>query len=510
MSSASAPASVSPTQPASRSDPVNLDAIFNSRAAIALFALSAALILAQIWQRPLWRDEYWALYFSDPHVSALDLLAKIRLDVHPPLYFLLLHYWRLINDSPAFARLFNVAFLLVGGAAAWALRGPDPRRETRFWFMLCASSYWLIFYTAEARMMGAVFVLCGLSVLIVRRALLSEAAAAWAGAFAVIGFIAASMHFFATAWIASLGGVTGCMLLLRGSWRAFLAWGFASVLAVAPTMVWIALVRPDHNPGASGELPPLLSSLAYALNQFLRGLIVKTVLANCAAFSAAVLGFAALFGRGRDRLALVLGLACCLTVAIVFAIHFAWVPLIKERAFIVIMPALLYLAAASIAGLRADQERAVRLAKAAPIVGLLSLPLFSSQFFGDTDGISTVRALFAAAPQCAGQPVIGVMRRSAQGWGFSDFMMRESLAGVASGSDVVVAPLDTLLQQHRTIGATACPVKAVALALQHSVRADLAAMRDDLSRAGLDLSQVREVKIAGGRAYAWVSTKSSP
>jgi hypothetical protein len=468
------------------------------------------LTLAQIWLRPLWRDEYWALYFSDPHASALDLLAKIRLDVHPPLYFLLLHYWRLLNDSPAFARLFNAAFLLAGGAVAWALRGPDPRGEARFWFLLCASSYWLIFYTAEARMMGAVFVLCALSVLIVRRALLSEAAAGWAGPFAAIGVSAASMHFFATAWIAALGAATGCVLLLRGDWRAFLAWGCASVLAVAPAIAWIALVRPDHNPGASGELPPFLSSLVYALNQFLRGLLVKTVLANCALFGAALCGVAALFRRGRDSLAGALALACCLTIAVAFGIHFAWVPLIKERAFIVIMPAVLYLAAASIAGLRADQKRALLLARAAPIVGVLSLPLFSSQFFGDTDGISRVRALFAAAPQCAGQPVIGVMRRSAQGWGFSDFMMRESLAGAVNGSDVVAAPLDTLLAQHRTLKPTACPVKAIALALQHSVRADLTVMRSDLSKAGLDLARVREVKIAGGRAYAWVAADAAP
>jgi len=491
--------------PAGAQAPSIAGAILTQRTAIAALALSGGLIIAQIWLRPLWRDEYWALYFSDPHASASQLLSKIARDVHPPLYFLILHYWRQINDGQVFARLFDVAFLIASAAIAWGLRGADPRRENALFLFLCGSSFWLVFYSAEVRMMSAVFLLCGLSVMIVGRTLASARPAAWAGAFLAVGALAASMHFFATAWIAALGGVTGCALLWRGAWRAFFAWGVASVAAIAPAVIWIALVRPDHNPGAGAALTSIGAGLGQALNQFLRGMVVKTVLANCAVAAATAMGFSALFGRRRDPLAWVLALASGLTVAVVFVIHFAWVPLIKERAFIVIIPALLYLAAAAIVALRPDQTRALKLAKAAPIVALISLPLFSSELFGDTEGINTVRAMFRAAPQCARQSVVAVMRRSDQGWDFSEFFIAESLSGAVPGGDIRILPLDTLIAQHRTAPATSCPVKAVIAGLSHGTPPDLPAMRADLVAAGLDMSQLHELKIARGRAYVWTS-----
>ncbi len=58
----------------------------------------------------LWLDETFSLWIANHGVG--DMLPWItRLDQHPPLYYLLLHYWTaLAGDSPYYARLLSVLF----------------------------------------------------------------------------------------------------------------------------------------------------------------------------------------------------------------------------------------------------------------------------------------------------------------------------------------------------------------------------------------------------------------
>src|SRR5512136_3209822 len=58
----------------------------------------------------MWLDETFSVWLANH--SVLDMLQWIvKIDQHPPLYYLLLHYWIALNgDTPYYARLLSVLF----------------------------------------------------------------------------------------------------------------------------------------------------------------------------------------------------------------------------------------------------------------------------------------------------------------------------------------------------------------------------------------------------------------
>jgi hypothetical protein len=483
--------------------------LLTSRWALGAIAVAAGLLVAQFWLRPLWRDEYWALYFSAPHAPLAEtLMGKMTNDVHPPLYFVILHLWRQISDAEIFARCLNLVVIGLGAWGAWALRGAKRPAETGTYLFLCASSFWLVFFGAEVRMMGALFVLCGLSVLIVRNALdAPEHMTGYAILYTLVGMLAASMHFFGALWIAALGGAAGFALLFRKQFLGFVTFGLASALAIAPAVAWIALVRPDQNPGAPSVMPPLGENLEYGANQLLRGLIVKTVFANLFAFIAAGLGVRALMARKQDDLPEVLFSAIALTIIIAFAIHLSVVSMIKERAFIVIIPALLYLVAAAISALEPRQRRAAFFVKWAPLAAALSLPLFSSELFKDRENVAPVRALLQAAPACANAPVVIVLRRSEQGWDFASFMTRAILKDATPGGEPQWLAHDDLIAAGKSAPQSPCPIKAIAIGAPRGERDFHEDARTELARLGLKVGDdgLEERSFGGGRTRVYIA-----
>ncbi|MDX2236882.1 MAG: hypothetical protein NW203_04885, partial [Hyphomonadaceae bacterium] len=131
--------------------------IFKSRLTPLALLIAAATLLAGVFLRPLWRDEYWALYFSGAELSLADAISlRMVRDVHPPFYFTLLHFWRAVTDAEIWARVFNLVALPLAAAAVWAL-GRARRDETLLFLFLCAGSYWVIYFGVEVRMYALVF-----------------------------------------------------------------------------------------------------------------------------------------------------------------------------------------------------------------------------------------------------------------------------------------------------------------------------------------------------------------
>jgi uncharacterized membrane protein len=58
----------------------------------------------------LWLDETFSIWLSNHSVA--DILRWIvKIDQHPPLYYLLLHYWMAFyGDTPYYARLLSALF----------------------------------------------------------------------------------------------------------------------------------------------------------------------------------------------------------------------------------------------------------------------------------------------------------------------------------------------------------------------------------------------------------------
>jgi 4-amino-4-deoxy-L-arabinose transferase-like glycosyltransferase len=130
---------------------------------VTLLALGLRLI--RITYQPLWWDEGWSLYFATTSVG--DMLELTAVDIHPPLYYLLLHFWiRFFGSGIVSVRLLSVvigtATVPLLYAAGRRLSGPRGGLLAAF---LLAISPFHITYSQEVRMYGLV-TLFGLATLI--------------------------------------------------------------------------------------------------------------------------------------------------------------------------------------------------------------------------------------------------------------------------------------------------------------------------------------------------------
>lgn len=129
-------------------------------AAIVLGAL--ALRLGRLAWQPLWWDEGYSVYFAtEPLGRMLWLTAH---DIHPPLYYALLHGWTLLWGSGAVAlRLLSVVIgTLSVGALAWLAGILFPKRARVAWIaaLLLAVSPLHLYYSQEVRMYALAMLLC--------------------------------------------------------------------------------------------------------------------------------------------------------------------------------------------------------------------------------------------------------------------------------------------------------------------------------------------------------------
>ena len=93
---------------------------------VVLLLLAFALRVYRIGEQRVWWDEGWSVWVA--RFAPLEILRQTGHDVHPPLYFQLLHFWRLISgDSEAGLRLLSALL----GTLAVALTYSLGRRMAR-------------------------------------------------------------------------------------------------------------------------------------------------------------------------------------------------------------------------------------------------------------------------------------------------------------------------------------------------------------------------------------------
>jgi 4-amino-4-deoxy-L-arabinose transferase-like glycosyltransferase len=118
--------------------------------------LGLVLRLVRLNFQPLWWDEGWSLYFATTGVGNMMQLTAV--DIHPPLYYLLLHAWiGLFGPKPISVRLLSV---FIGAASIPLLYAVGKRlfRKTAGLLaaLLLAVSPFHIYYSQEVRMYGLV------------------------------------------------------------------------------------------------------------------------------------------------------------------------------------------------------------------------------------------------------------------------------------------------------------------------------------------------------------------
>ena len=124
-----------------------------------LVLLALALRLARLGFQPLWWDEGWSLYFATTDVATL--LERTAVDIHPPLYYLLLGGWsQALGKGVLSVRLLSV---IIGTATVPLIFVVGRRLLGRLGGLLAASllavSPFHIYYSQEVRMYGLVTLL---------------------------------------------------------------------------------------------------------------------------------------------------------------------------------------------------------------------------------------------------------------------------------------------------------------------------------------------------------------
>jgi 4-amino-4-deoxy-L-arabinose transferase-like glycosyltransferase len=83
---------------------------WRERSAVWVAAFTFLAFLLRVWRldfQPLWWDEGWTVYFATSGIG--DMIARTAIDIHPPFYYLVLHFWiLLVGPSAGAVRLFSV------------------------------------------------------------------------------------------------------------------------------------------------------------------------------------------------------------------------------------------------------------------------------------------------------------------------------------------------------------------------------------------------------------------
>jgi len=136
----------------------------------AIVALGVALRFIQ--RSPLWLDE--ALSVNIARLPVGDLLDALRHDGHPPLYYLILHYWmKVFGEGDIAVRALSGLIAVASLPLAWvAGRGLAGRSGARWALIVVALSPYWVRYGTETRMYSLIMLLVLAGYLMTQDALL--------------------------------------------------------------------------------------------------------------------------------------------------------------------------------------------------------------------------------------------------------------------------------------------------------------------------------------------------
>lgn len=210
--------------------------VFRDRFLLAALVLQAALLSFRLDLATVWGDELFTLDAARQPVAAL--LQTVASDIHPPLYFLLVHGWlRLplgLTDAVQ-ARLLSVLFTLLATVLVYRLWLRDA--PTRPWFLLLWTlSPCLLLYGRMARSYALQMAVAAVALHLAHRLLQDARATSRAVWFGLSASLLLYIHY--APGLAVLASVA-ILLVVRRQWRPlFLSCGIAA-LAYLP---WLAVL----------------------------------------------------------------------------------------------------------------------------------------------------------------------------------------------------------------------------------------------------------------------------
>lgn len=203
---------------------------------------------------PMWEDETFT--FDTASHTPAQIIAIVRDDIHPPLYFLLAHWWiRLPISSDVLVRLraLSVVFVILTTVVVDRLWLRAAPRRLRNWFLLLWTlSPGLLLLGRMARSYSLQMLLAAVAIWCVLR--FTEDPADWKRLAAVVASLAALLYTHYLAGIAVWAGANLLILLQRSriGRSVYKRWLAANALVVALYLPWLitlagALQQWEHN-----------------------------------------------------------------------------------------------------------------------------------------------------------------------------------------------------------------------------------------------------------------------
>lgn len=308
---------------------------------LPLIALAALVRFYGLSKPAIWSDEGFTLLLSSHSVS--QILSHTVRDVHPPLYYVLLHEWMSVFGHSVFsARSFSV-LAGVGTVALgiWLVRLISSRRAAVLAGVLLALLPFAVRYSQEVRM----YALLGLLLLGATVALVY-----WVNnpahyrALAVYGLLMVAglyTHYFAGVCLASHWVYLLVLRFQRSVRHQYLsmpAWWVVNGLIVVLFLPWVpSLIQQLRYSGFSWILPPDVSTVAVTVWRFVSysdgpasSIWLTLVLpVACLAVSAMIV----MRDRGKNRFNTLLVIHTWFPLALIVAVSFV-IPLFVDRYFL--------------------------------------------------------------------------------------------------------------------------------------------------------------------------------
>ncbi|HUC86730.1 MAG TPA: glycosyltransferase family 39 protein [Candidatus Saccharimonadales bacterium] len=208
---------------------------------LLMVVIGAVLRFFDIAESSIWHDEGFTMMLV--RMAPNQIIARTARDVHPPLYYLLLHYWIMVfGSSETGARSLSAVFMIAAIPLAYLLvRRLWSEPAARLAALFVATGPFLIRYSQEARMYGMVAFLLLLATYILLRALESNRWVWWL-AYTLTMAAAIYTHYYtifviAVHWI-YMGVVTPRQRRThRGLWNP--RWWLSNAVIVLAFLPWL-------------------------------------------------------------------------------------------------------------------------------------------------------------------------------------------------------------------------------------------------------------------------------
>jgi Dolichyl-phosphate-mannose-protein mannosyltransferase len=221
---------------------------------VVLLLVAFWITTADLQRDSLWTDEAWTAWAVQPPYLR-DTLERVRGDVHPPLYFLLLNLWGRVEGDSVFAlRLPSALVGIIALAATFAV----GRRLFDYWTGVLAlavlgTASFFVYYTREARMYMLLLALAALSMLLYLR---WRDRPSWVRALLYALSMALMLY---THYAGALVIATQLIHLVvtagkRFEWRQIIRWILPYLLALLAFLPWLPIFLTQMRDNPNGPL----------------------------------------------------------------------------------------------------------------------------------------------------------------------------------------------------------------------------------------------------------------